>query len=330
MEEKKNVNTNEPLISIIIPLYVIVDRFYEDLEKFKYLKYKNYEILVIHDAIGLKRKLDDEKVKFISTRKKRTGPAEKRDFALKFVKGEICAFVDDDAYPDPLWLKNAVKVFNKKIAAVGGPGLTPSEDYFWERVTGLVYSSIFCGGAAQYRFVKRKRQLVVDYPAYNLFVRTDVLKKVGGYGNHFYGGEDTFLCLKLIKAGYKIQYDPDVVVYHHRRKLFFDYFRQISNIGRHRGYFVKKFPETSFHYWYFLPSTLMVGFFLGVLLSVVYNWFLVYYVFFLLCFYVLAVASVIKSSNIIMSLFAGIGIILTHISYGIAFIEGLLTKKIVR
>lgn len=320
----------EPFISIIIPLYVIVDRFYTDLEIFSKLQYKNFEILIVHDSKAVFTKNSWKKIKYISTRKLRTGPAEKRDVALKYAKGVICAFIDDDAYPDPLWLKNAVKVFQKDIAAVGGPGLTPPEDTFWEQVTGHVYSSIFCGGAAQYRFIKGKRQKVVDYPAYNLFVRTDALKKVGGYGSHFYGGEDTFLCLKLIKAGFTIIYDPEVVVYHHKRKLFFDYARQIANIGKHRGYFVKKYPATSFHFWYFLPSILLIGFVGSLLASAIYPPFFPYFIAMLALFYLLGVVSVIRRAPFIQALLAGIGIIMTHLVYGQAFIKGLLIKNLVR
>lgn len=327
---KKYHQSKTPFISIIIPLYVVVDRFYDDLEKFKKIKYTNFEILIVHDSKVVVKRDKWIKLKYISTKKERTGPAEKRDVALKIAKGEICAFIDDDAYPDSFWLKNAVSVFTDDIAAVGGPGLTPPEDTFWEQVTGLVYSSLFCGGAARYRFVKGKRQEVVDYPAYNLFVKTDILKKVGGYGSHFYGGEDTFLCLKLIKAGYHIMYSPDVVVYHHKRKLFFDYYKQIANIGKHRGYFVKKYPETSFHYWYFLPSILLLGLCGGLIISVLFPNIFIPLVLLVVGFYLLGVLSVIKKNNIVMALLAGIGIIMTHIVYGFTFLEGLATRELYR
>lgn len=318
----------EPLVSIIIPLYVIEDRFFKDLEEYNDLKYKNFEIIIVCDK---KVSLPDinKSVKLILTHKKQTGPAEKRDLALKYAKGQICAFIDDDAYPDPSWLKNAVLEFRDlNLSAVGGPGLTPPEDGFWEQVTGLVYSSFFCGGFAQYRFVKKRRRFVVDYPAYNLLVRTDILKKVGGYGTYFYGGEDTFLCLKLIKAGYKILYSPNVVVYHHRRPLFFGYLKQIVNVGKHRGYFAKRFPETSFHFWYFVPSSLSFGFFLLLFFSLFNLQMRIIFISLLLLFFILAWSSVLYKGPILNSFFAASGVILTHIFYGLSFIRGLTLKKL--
>jgi GT2 family glycosyltransferase len=315
-----------PKVSIIVPLYVMVPRFLEDLKRFSKLNYSHYEIIVVSDK---KFRIETPKVKFLLTGKKRTGPAEKRDIAIKKATGEICAFIDDDAYPHRDWLKNAVVHFqNNQIAAVSGPGLTPPEDKYWEQVTGLVYSSFFCGGFAQYRFVKGKMKFVEDYPAYNLIVRKDVLKKIGGYGNHFYGGEDTFLCLKIIKRGYKIIYDPEVDVFHHRRALFLPYLKQIANIGLHRGYFAKKYPETSRKVFYFFPSLVMLIFFLLLAGSFV-SWKILFTFIILISFsLVVFVLSVIEMTDIYTSLIVSFGIISTHIVYGYAFIKGLLTNDL--
>lgn len=315
-----------PKVSIIIPLYVIEKRFFDDLKKFKKLGYPDYEIIVVSDK---KIEIKDPKVRLILTGKKRTGPAEKRDIAIKRAKGEICAFIDDDAYPDPKWLKNAILHFqDKSIAAVGGPGLTPPEDRFLMQVTGVVYKSFFCGGHTQHRFVMAKKRFVTDYPAYNLLVRKDVLKEVGGYGSYFYGGEDTFLCLKIIKKNWKILYDPEAVVYHHRRPLGFPYLKQIANIGKHRGYFTKRYPKTSRHPSYFLPSILTTGFVLGLALSMFFQPLRFIFFSLLALFYLIAVASVIYKTDLVKAALAGIGIILTHLTYGTFFIKGLLTKNL--
>lgn len=322
------ITSNNPKVSIIIPFYVDTKRFFVDLKKFNKLNYKNYEIIIVSDK---KIKVKYPKTRVLITGKETTGPAEKRDIAIKSAKGEICAFIDDDAYPDKNWLKNAVVHFkHPQIVAVGGPGITPKEDNYYEQLTGLVYSSYFCGGQAQHRFVKKHAMFVDDYPAYNLIVRKDVLKKVGGYGTHFYGGEDTFLCLKLIKGGHRIIYDPEVVVHHHRRALFLPYLRQISNIGTHRGYFAKKFPETSRRFDYFIPSILALGFLTGAILSI-YNLTILYlYTFSIIFFVLLGMISVIKRADIKDAFIVSLGIIATHLTYGVFFVNGLMTQKLKR
>ena len=316
-----------PKVSIIIPLYVIMDRFFEDLKKYKKLNYPDYEIIIVCDK---KVSIEGINTKLILTGEKKTGPAEKRDLALKHAKGEICAFIDDDAYPDPDWLINAIThLKDDSIAAVGGPGLTPPEDNFWEQITGLTYQSRFCGGSTQHRFTKAKRNFVNDYPAYNLLVRKDVLKKVGGYGSYFYGGEDTFLCLKIIRKGWKILYDPEVVVYHHRRGLFSGYLQQIANIGTHRGFFTKKYPETSRYFTYFAPSILTVGFVLGLISSFLSNHIAILFFTLVGFFYLLAFFSVLPKSNILMASLSAVETILTHLTYGTFFFKGLLTEKLI-
>ncbi len=320
-----------PMVTIIIPLYAISERFFEDFKKFELIDYPRFEIIVVCDKKVQLPKLKKIPVTLLLTKQKKTGPAEKRDLALKKAKGMICAFIDDDAYPDPDWLKNAARDFQKEdIAAIGGPGLTPPEDTYWEQLTGHVYSSFFCGGLAQYRFVKGKRQYVDDYPAYNLLVRTDVLKKVGGYGSYFYGGEDTFLCLKLIQSGHKILYDPKVVVYHHRRALFVPYLKQIANVGLHRGYFAKKFPETSRKFFYFIPSLLSVSFFVLLFISFINTLVAVIFFGFLLLFLLLAFLSVVKQTSFFNAIIVSIGIMLTHLAYGLYFIKGLGISKLDR
>lgn len=129
-----------PKVSIIIPFYVDTKRFYNDLKKFNKLNYKNYEIIIVSDK---NININNFKTRVLITGKLVTGPAEKRDIAIQYAKGEICAFIDDDAYPDKNWLKTAVVHFqHPEIVAVGGPGITPKEDGYWEQLT-VWYTGLF-------------------------------------------------------------------------------------------------------------------------------------------------------------------------------------------
>lgn len=328
-----------PKVSIIIPLYIISGRFFEDFLKFKNLNYNNLEILVVSDKKVILPDLKNIDVKVLLTKRKQTGPAEKRDLAIKSAKGEFCAFIDDDAYPDPNWIKNAVPWFkNPDIVAVGGPGVTPFEDAYWAKIGGYIIESYLCSGGMQDRFYSGVKtgfatipRFVVDWPAYNLIVRTNILKKVGGYRSTFYGGEDTALCLKLIKRG-RILADTNVIVYHHRREFPLGLLKQIANVGLHRGYFFKKFPETSRSLIYLLPAFLILGFITGILLSILNpQIYLLPFVLVFFALWVLASYSIFSHKvDLVSSIVAGLGIMLTHITYGLFFIRGLATTKLVR
>jgi GT2 family glycosyltransferase len=183
-------------------------------------------------------------------------------------------------------------------------------------------------GQALYRFIQRKPREVDDFPAFNLMVRTDVLKQVGGFSSTFYGGEDTKLCLEIIKLGKKIVYRPEAVVFHHRRSLFFDHLKQIANVGVHRGYFAKMYPATSRRLFYFLPSIVVTILFFGSVLSIFSSLIAAIVVISLLCYFGFAFVSIMPASRLDVALFGAAGIMLTHIVYGIAFIRGLMLKHL--
>ena len=251
--------SSTPRVSVIVPLHRDTPAFRRCLSAVRALPGNAHELVVVTDSpvAGL-----PEDVKHVVTGAKAdTSPAEKRDAALTVAAGDVLAFLDDDAYPAPDWLAQALGRFeDPSVAAVGGPGVTPPGSNFRARASGAFYESVFGSGGLRARFrpVDGARP-VDDWPAYNLLIRREALERVGGWGTSFYGGEDTKLCLALRDAGYTIVYDPAVVVYHHRRPIFAAHLRQVGNVGRHRGYFVRKFPGTSARPTYFLPAAALLG-----------------------------------------------------------------------
>ncbi len=318
-----------PQVSVIIPLHKLTKEFHECLQRCLELDYPNYEILVISDS---HIKLDYPNIQVIYTGQGQTGPAEKRDIAIKQCKGEICAFIDDDAFPAKDWLKNALKHFeNQEVAAVGGPGVTPENDSLMQKAGGAVYSSILGSGRNYYRFTPGILKEVDDYPAYNLLIRKSILQEIGGFASTFYGGEDTKVCLSIIDLGKKIIYDPRVVVYHHRRPLFISHLKQIKNVGIHRGYFVKAYPLTSRKLFYFLPliETVALGF--GIFLSFFSKLAMAIFLTVVGVWLFAGFISVLRvNKDIKIAFLAAFGTIATHFTYGVAFLKGLTLKDLKR
>src|SRR3989338_7501639 len=250
-------SSDNPLVSIIIPLHWGLKpenfpRFLTDLKKYDKLKYQHYEILVVTDK-PIVPVITGKKVRcLVMNINHPTTGTEKRDFALPFVKGEICAFIDDDAYPDSNWLTNAIPWFKyERIVAVGGPGVTPLDD-------------------------------------------------------------------------------PNIIVYHHRRTFPFGHLKQIGSVGLHRGYFFKKYPQTSRGTFYLLPTILTLGFISGIVLVVRFpQLFALPFVLVFLFFLLLGTISVYRHKvDITSSLIASIAIMMTHMSYGVFFVKGLLTHHL--
>ena len=127
------------------------------------------------------------------------------------------------------------------------------------------------GGPHNRRYIPAPRCEVDDYPSCNLLIRKEAFDRAGRFNTEFWPGEDTVLCLKVVKdRKKKIIYDPGVLVYHHRRPLFGPHLRQIRSYALHRGYFVKRFPGTSLRGSYFLPSILVLAAALGAAASIVF------------------------------------------------------------
>lgn len=315
-------------VSIIIPVKEVNAYILESSEYLKRLDYTDYEIIVFPDG--------DSGVRLLNTRIIATGPmgpAEKRDLAIKHAEGEILAFLDDDAYPRHDWLKNAVRHFeDKSVGAVGGPAVTPHSDNKLQKASGAVFSSRLTSSNYVYRYLPEGRRDVEDFPTVNLFVRKSVFEELGGFDTSYWPGEDTKLCMDITKKlGLRIVYDPEALVYHHRRPLFMPHLRQVSRYAFQRGYFVKAFPATSRKPGYFIPSLFLFSLISGAIISSLSETLMLAYgtaVFvYLLLLMAASLTAMFSNRNITVGVMTFIGIFLTHVTYGYHFMKGLLSKK---
>ena len=124
----------------------------------------------------------------------------------------------------------------------------------------------------------------------------------------------------------RIVYDPWVQVYHHRRPLFGPHLRQIGRYALHRGYFAKRFPATSLRLSYLIPSLFVAGLIVGAVLACFYPGFRIVY-FSGLAFYGLLTLLSTVSFNLALWLTTWLGVMATHIIYGIRFMMGLLMRR---
>lgn len=319
---------SEKKYSFIIPVKEINDYIRESVPKLLALSGKDFEILIYPD------KATDEtwpKTRQIATGV--VGPAQKRNLAIRDGKGEILIFIDDDAYPGEDFLEILGKDFeDKNIVAVGGPAITPKESNFWQRVSGATFLSSLSGGFPErYRSVGKKRFLV-DWPSVNLSIRKNVFEELGGFAGDYWPGEDTKLGFDLLtKKNTMILYDPQLVVFHHRREGLMKHIKQISAYGLHRGFFAKAFSKTSLGWRYFMPSLLVLFIFVGGALAFFSKIFLQIYIFGWVVYFVALLNAFYDiyshEKNILVTLAASYYIFLTHIFYGLRFIQGLLFTR---
>lgn len=320
-------------VSVIIPLKTITKELRDEtLPAILGQSNQDFEIIILPD-----KKTNEEflKTKIIPTWPKE-GPADKRDIGVQKSTGEILAFLDDDSYPNQNWLKNALKIFaeNKNFAGVCGPQLTPPNDNLRQKASGYVWSSwLGSGGAGTYRCAIAPAREIDDYPSVNLLVRKEDFLAAGGFDSHFWPGEDTKLCHDLVyKLGKKVIYNPQVVVYHHRREIFGPHLKQISRYALHRGHFARILPKTSLRLGYLVPSFFVLGLIFGLILSFIHPVFRFIYLvalgFYLVELLLVALKAGVKEKSLSLVILVALAIIATHLTYGALFIKGFLTPKL--
>lgn len=314
--------------SFIIPVKAINDYIREAVPKILAIARDDFEILIYPDEINTETW---PKTRQIGTG--RVGPAEKRTRALTEAQGDIFVFIDDDAYPRIDFLEQLHKDFmDTAVAAVGGPGITPPDDGFWQRVSGAVFLSQLSGGNPERYVPIGQKRFIDDWPSVNLSIRKEVFVAIGGFDCAYWPGEDTKLCFEITqKLQGKILYDPELVVYHHRREGLRRHLRQVGRYGIHRGFFVKKFPQTSRRVKYFVPSIWLLFVVVGAILAAVFPLFQPWY-HLGWGIYALAMAKAVfdvrryeKDWRILPHVVYYI--LFTHVSYGVRFLQGLLFTK---
>lgn len=314
-----------PLVSVVIACPAPSDYLTQCLAGLARQTYRHFEVLVLPDAPA------DVRAAGIDLRVLATGrirPAEKRNLGIREARGEIIAFLDDDAIPVPAWLEQAAKYFSKPdISGVGGPGTTPNSDPLLAQIGGRVYAHPLVSGSYRYRYHPDRMRSVDDIPSCNLLVRTSILRELGGFRTDFWPGEDTILCADIVHRLHKrLVYDPWVAVAHHRRPLFGPHLRQIGRYALHRGYFARRFPNTSRRIGYMIPSLFVIGLVVGAGLSFVHPWLRLAYVAGVAAYLAITFLTTFSPRPTVW-LLTWLGVMSTHVVYGLRFLQGLLIPR---
>ncbi len=317
--------------TLIIPVKSINHYVRETVPHIKQLERFDWELIILPNDPEAEE-WDDERIHIIPSGK--VGPAKKRDIGAQYSKGEILVFLDDDSYPEKGFLNIAAKYFESPdVVGIGGPALTPVTDSFWQRVSGAVFLSKLSGGVPERYIPVGEVRAIEDWPSVNLMIRRNAFLDIGGFNSPYWPGEDTKLCLDLIKkTKKKILYIPNLIVWHHRRAGLIGHLKQIGGYAVHRGYFAKVYPETSRKILYFIPSIFVLFIFFSICTLICFPKFSWIVIVGMIC-YTLALCKAYldmrKYESHLVSIMAIGYTFLTHFWYGVKFSQGLFTKNLV-
>jgi len=226
-----------PRVSVVVCTYNGARTIRDCLDGLSRLDYPDYEVIVVDDgssdATGVIARQYD--CRLIQTENR--GLANARNTGLAAATGEIIAYLDDDAYPDPDWLKYLAATFLRTgYAGVGGPNIAPPGD-------GPIAECVARapGGPVHVLVTDREAEHI---PGCNMAFRKSCLEAIGGFDPQFRtAGDDVDVCWRLQERGWTLGFHPAAMVWHHRRNSLRTYWRQQIGYGRAEALLERKWPE---------------------------------------------------------------------------------------
>ncbi|WP_273222485.1 glycosyltransferase [Geosporobacter ferrireducens] len=210
---------NNLKVSIVICTYNRAPFLKRTLESLKNLDYKNYEVVVVNgpstDETSLILEEYKDKVKI------RNNPlanlSVSRNIGIKAAAGDIVAFIDDDAIPEPEWLNDLVSYYtDDKVGGVGGKVFGPGGDHF-QFTNGIID---IWGEATALRdeegnYNDPKGELFNIMMGTNCSFSRKALEEVGGFDEYYeYYHDESDVAVRVIKAGYIIKHHPRAYIHH--------------------------------------------------------------------------------------------------------------------
>ncbi len=226
-----------PSISVVVCSYNGTRTIRDTLDGLRKLEYPNYEVIVVDDGSkdGTGDVAREYGFKVISTENR--GLSSARNTGMRAAKGEIVAYIDDDARPDPHWLTYLAATFMRtNHVGVGGPNLPPPND---GPIADCVANSP--GGPVHVLLTDLEAEHI---PGCNMAFRKSALEAIDGFDHRFrIAGDDVDLCWRLQERGWTLGFNPAAMVWHHRRNSVKMYWKQQKNYGKAEADLEKKWPE---------------------------------------------------------------------------------------
>lgn len=219
----------QPLISILVPCYNEGKVIKASLESLMHLSYPRYEIIVIDDGstdetylIAKNMEYNDGNKSLKAYTKPNSGKAEALNFGIEKAQGELFLAVDADSKISTDALDLMVPYFDDTtIAAVAGSVYVTNTDTLWTKLQALEYIqglNLVRNGQAYFKLVN-----IIPGPI-GMF-RKQTVQEIGKYTDDTYA-EDCDLTLRLIEAGYRIDYEIDAISYTEAPESLLDLLKQ--------------------------------------------------------------------------------------------------------
>ncbi len=226
-----------PRFSVVVCTYNGSKTIRDCMEGLLAVEYPDFEVIVVDDGStdGTADIVRRYGFRVISTPNR--GLSSARNTGMRAASGEIVAYIDDDAYPDPDWLTYLAAAFmNTRHAAIGGPNIPPKED-------GSIAECIANAPGGPVHVLLSDQQ-AEHIPGCNMAFRKAALQEIGGFDPRFRAaGDDVDVCWRLQERSYTLGFSPAAMVWHHRRNSIVAYWKQQIGYGKAEALLERKWPE---------------------------------------------------------------------------------------
>jgi len=245
-----------PLVSILIPAYKSEDTIEDVIKSVQNIDYPNKEIIVVNDSDDRTPEICKRLGVRVIQSAKRRGKAYSLNQAVKKTKGEILFFIDSDTTVQPDALKKMVPWFSKSdIGAVAPRFRIKNRTNFLTKMISLehqIQSALFK--------VHMFFGSMISFRGCGVAIRRSVFEKFGGWPYTLI--EDTDFAGRMIKEGWKIQYESESLVETMEPTTIKELSKQRTRWGKGTIYsffhFHKMYAKNSQFLLYFIPYLLLM------------------------------------------------------------------------
>jgi O-antigen biosynthesis protein len=226
-----------PRVSVVVCTHNGAQTLPQCLDRVGALRYPDFETIVVDDGSS-DASADIARARgAILVETEHRGLSAARNAGIERASGEIVAFLDDDAFPDPDWLQYvAAPLRANGHAGIGGPNIPPEDD-------SLVADCVAAapGGPIHVLISDREAEHV---PGCNMAFRKSALEEIGSFDERFQvAGDDVDVCWRLQESGRTLGFSAGAVVMHRRRDSVRRYLKQQYGYGKAEALLERKWPS---------------------------------------------------------------------------------------
>jgi len=244
IESKRNLISEIPIVSIVIPMFNERHNILQCLESIKNQDYPadKIEVFVVDglSTDGSRELVEDyskdhANIRLLENPDRQTAKA--LNIGAKAAAGEVIIILGAHSYIEKDFILQNIRLMKEKnVPCVGGTQINKGDSYIQQGI-GKAMASPFGIMSAPYRF--KKSPCYVDTVVYAAYHRK-LFQEIGYFDERAIIAEDAEFNWRIRQAGYKIYFSPDIISYYMPRSNLFRLAKQFFRYGMLRINVVKK------------------------------------------------------------------------------------------